>query len=205
MQPTYFTIASMTTILHTNQPMLQPPGKGLPLYELLVARLLVWWRYSRTSRQEAAATFKFEKEEILRLSRELDQTAAARPVLIKRLRGLEDSSRFWSVYMTVDHLRIVNTEVATIIQDLVLGVSPQHIATTKGVKPSSSANAATLNDFADACTRFEEIANKAQELKTPMTWKHPWFGELDAQQWHFFAGFHMQLHRRQILAIRDNL
>jgi hypothetical protein len=38
-----------------------------------------------------------------------------------------------------------------------------------------------------------------------LTWKHPWFGELDAQQWHFFAGFHMHLHRRQILAIRENL
>ena len=195
----------MTTIPHTSQPILQPPGKGLPFYELLVARLLVWWRYNRTSRQEADAAFKFEKEEILRLSRELDQTAAARPILIKRLRGLEDSSRFWSVYMTVDHLRIVNTEVATIIQDLVLGARPQHVATTKAVKPSGSADVSTLNDFERACNRFEEIANKAQDLRTHMTWKHPWFGELDAQQWHFFAGFHMHLHRRQILAIRENL
>lgn len=205
MQPTYFTIASMTTIPHTNQPILQPPGKGLPLYELLVARLLVWWRYNRTSRQEAAAAFHFEKEEILRLSRELDQTAAARPILIKRLRRLEDSSRFWSVYMTVDHLRIVNNGVASIIHDLVLGVRPQHIVTTKGVKPSSSADVATLNEFQDACNRFEEIANQAKDLRTQLTWKHPWFGELDAQQWHFFAGFHMHLHRRQILAIRENL
>jgi hypothetical protein len=107
--------------------------------------------------------------------------------------------------MTVDHLRIVNTEVATIIQDLILGVRPQHIATTKGVKPSTSADAATLNDFEHACNRFEEITNNAQDLRTNMTWKHPWFGELDAQQWHFFAGFHMHLHRRQILAIRENL
>jgi hypothetical protein len=73
------------------------------------------------------------------------------------------------------------------------------------VKPSGSADATTLNDFEHACNRFEEIANSAKDLKTQMTWKHPWFGELNAQQWHFFAGFHMRLHRRQILAIRETL
>jgi hypothetical protein len=195
----------MTTTPHSNHPILQPPGKGLPGYELLVARLLVWCRYIRTSREEAAAVFQFEKGEILRLARELDSQVAARPTLIKRLRGLEDSSRFWSVYMTVDHLRIVNTEVATIIQDLVLGVRPQRIATTKGVKPSSLADVTTLSGFEQACNRFEEISNNSKDLRTQMTWNHPWFGELNAQQWHFFAGFHMHLHRRQILAIREKL
>jgi hypothetical protein len=107
--------------------------------------------------------------------------------------------------MTVDHLRIVNNGVASIIQDLVLGVRPQHIVTTEGVKPRSSADATTLSEFQDACNRFEEIANQAKNLRTQMTWKHPWFGELDAQQWHFFASFHMQLHRRQILTIREHL
>jgi hypothetical protein len=29
-------------------------------------------------------------------------------VLIARPRGLEDSSRYWSVWMTLDHLRIVH-------------------------------------------------------------------------------------------------
>jgi hypothetical protein len=56
---------------------------------------------------------------------------------------------------------------------LVLGVRPQHIATTKGVKPSSPADETALNDFEQACNRFEEVSNIAKDLKTQMTWKPP--------------------------------
>ncbi|MBX3389322.1 MAG: hypothetical protein KF691_07680 [Phycisphaeraceae bacterium] len=48
----------------------------------------------------------------------LSAGAAAERVLIPRLRGLEDSSRYWSVWMMLDHLRIVNSQVAMVIASL---------------------------------------------------------------------------------------
>lgn len=39
-------------------------------------------------------------------------------VLIKRITGIEDSSRFWSVYMVLDHLLIVDRLTIKIMESL---------------------------------------------------------------------------------------
>ena len=41
-----------------------------------------------------------------------------RRVLIRRPPGLEDSSRYWSAFMTLEHLRIVHREMVRIIDAL---------------------------------------------------------------------------------------
>jgi len=62
-------------------------------------------------------------------------------VLIDRLPGLEDSSRCWSVWMTLDHLRITNAAFAEVITQLRNGQIPPGKASTAAVKPSETANA----------------------------------------------------------------
>jgi hypothetical protein len=186
-------------------PKLQPPGKGLPKIELFLARLLVGWKARQTERAEAAANFEFEKAEILRLVRNIDPNSGAKQVLIKRLRGLEDSSRFWSIYMTIDHLRIVNEGTADLIVTLANGERPKRVVSTADVKPSAAAERSSVQEFERVCNRFQETVQSIANLKTNLTWPHPWFGELNAERWHFFAGFHMSLHRQQILAIQRQL
>jgi hypothetical protein len=39
-------------------------------------------------------------------------------VLIDRVVGLEDSSRYWTVFMVLDHLRIVDEGISQIIKTL---------------------------------------------------------------------------------------
>jgi hypothetical protein len=186
-------------------PILQAPGKGLPKYELFMARLLVSWKAKRTSRAEAASIFEFEKTEILRLTRNINPNLGSKQVLIKRLRGLEDSSRFWSIFMTVQHLNIVNQGTTDIIMALAKGEKPKRVVSTSDVKPSTSADSSTVQEFERVCNKFQVTIQEIANLQTNITCAHPWFGELNAERWHFFTGFHMSLHKQQILAIQKQL
>ncbi len=84
---------------------LAPPGAGLPKPEWFIARLIFGWFRRARSRGDLAAMFEEERERILLLAGSCDPANGTRRTLIKRLPGLEDSSRDWSVFMTLEHLR----------------------------------------------------------------------------------------------------
>jgi len=181
---------------------LDAPGKGLPKTELWIARIIVGWRARRASREESVSLFARERQEIVRLARIESDEEGSRRVLIKRLRGMEDSSRFWSVFMTLDHLRIVNEGTAGLIGQLARGETPARVVGTADVKPSPSADISVIEQFEHSCEHFEKTVAAIADLRTNLRWPHPWFGPLDAAKWHFFTAFHMGLHRTQIEAIR---
>ena len=184
-------------------PRLQPPGAGLPAPELFVARLLFHWQAWRATRAGAAALFTRQRVAILRLARGVDPAEGGRRVLITRLPGLEDSSRHWSVFMTVDHLRIVNAQIAEVIRLLGRGEAPTFAASTAAVKPRVGVNDAVIGEFEAACDGLEQAVAGVSDLRTPLRLAHPWFGPLDAAGWHFLAAFHMRLHHCQITMIRQ--
>lgn len=182
-------------------PRLDTPGAGLPGPELWAARVLFRWSLWRSTRAKATDAFVQQRDAILGLVRSCDPAAATRRVLIRRLRGMEDSSRNWSVCMTQDHLRIVNDACAGIIAALTAGKVPPKPASTAAVKPDAEVDLTAITAFEDSCRRFEETVAARPDLATPLKYSHPWFGPLDAAAWHFMAGFHMDLHRRQIARI----
>ena len=184
-------------------PRLSPPGAGLPALELFFARLMVGWKSNRTSRAESESLFASERDAILRIVASCDAATLAKQVLIKRLRGLEDSSRFWSVLMTLDHLRIVNRQISGVIAGLSKGQLPPKPASTAAVKPSETVDASVVQDFEAACEEFRQVVGSIDNLATPVKFAHPWFGHLDGAGWHFMAAFHMRLHRQQIEAILE--
>jgi hypothetical protein len=186
-------------------PKLAAPGAGLPKIEHFFANLMVHWKAARTSREAATATFAEELEAILRLLATVPVNQLGTPVLIKRLPGLEDSSRYWSVLMTVDHLRIVNDEISGIIASLCAGKVPDRVASTATVKPSDAVDASVIPDFEQTCHEFENTVAAQSDLKTKARFAHPWFGPMDAAGWHFMAGFHMSLHRKQMALILAGL
>ena len=47
----------------------------------------------------------------------MDEEAFTKPVLIKRLPGLEDSSRNWSAEMTMEHIQVVTAAALYIIKN----------------------------------------------------------------------------------------
>lgn len=186
-------------------PKLAAPGAGLPWIELQVARLIFRWQFWRSTPESTAALIGAERAEILRLAKSCNETCGARRVLIKRIPGMEDSSRHWSVFMTIDHLRIVNAFLAETITLLGRGEVPDRVASTAAVKPDPDVDATVLRSFDDSCTDIARVAGKIKDLRTATRYAHPWFGPLDAAGWHFMAGFHMRLHRGQIEAILRGL
>jgi len=186
-------------------PKLAAPGAGLPKIERFFANLMIHWKAKRTSREAAAATFATERDAIFKLLRSTPTKRLTTPVLIKRLPGLEDSSRYWSLLMTADHLRIVNDQIAGVIASLCAGKVPAGAASTAAVKPSEQVDSSVIAAFEKTCADFEKTVAAQSNLKTTLTFPHPWFGPMDAAAWHFMTGFHMRLHRKQMELILAGL
>src|SRR6516225_795328 len=103
------------------EPKLAPPGAGLPKVELFMARAIFAWRGRKSTRDGVNVRFQRERHAVRSLACSVDPEAAAQRVLIRRLRGMEDSSRYWSVWMTLEHLRLVHESVNRVIASLAKG------------------------------------------------------------------------------------
>ncbi len=181
----------------TAEPRLAPPGAGLPGIELRIARWQFALRRWMGNRKTFTAAFQKERARIRALIDSSSPKYASERVLIKRLPGLEDSSRYWSVWMTLDHLRIVNTGILRTINLLTRGEAPPGKGSTAAVKPNPQAAKAVLPEYEKSCDKFLEAVSSAA-LNTKVQYEHPWFGLLNASGWHALAGSHMSIHRRQI-------
>jgi hypothetical protein len=187
------------------EPKLDAPGAGLPAIEHLIGRTIFAWRRIRGTRETFNADFQRERERIHRIVSALTEEDAARRVLIKRPPGLEDSSRYWSVWMALDHLRIVHGSMIRIIGALTKGVVPPGQASTAMVKPSPDVTRAVVAEYEISCADLLAAVAVAPDLKTSARYMHPWFGALDAAGWHALAAGHIKIHRLQIERIIEGL
>ncbi len=167
-----------------SEPQLAPPGAGLPKIELVIARLIFAAQRMTGNRESFTARFQQERANIRRLAQGLDAESAARRVLIQRPPGLEDSSRYWSVWMTLDHLRIMHGGINRIISSLTKGVKPPGAASTAAVKPSPQVTGAVVAEYEKSCDDLLATVATAGNLKTTVHYTHPWFGPLNAVGWH---------------------
>src|SRR6478735_6140890 len=145
------------------EPQLAPPGAGLPALELFIGRLLFALRRRTGDRDSFHAHFQNERAKIRALVARFDPEAAARRVLIRRPRGLEDSSRHWSMWMTLDHLRIVNAQIGQVIAALAQGRVPARTASTAAVKPSPEADAAVAESYEQGCDELLATAARIDD------------------------------------------
>ena len=182
-------------------PKLAAPGAGLPGIELQIARILFTLRAWTHDRQRIDARFRQERALVAELVRSCPAGRLGERVLIPRPRGLEDSSRHWSVLMTLDHLRIVNLACASIIRELSEGRVPSGRASTADVKPGLDATESVLATYEASCDEVLAAVASAKNLDDPARFPHPWFGPMSARRWHVLAAVHLGLHRRQIEAI----
>ncbi len=182
-------------------PQLAPPGAGLPTIELWAARLMFALVRLRGNRETFITKFTQERAAIHALVDSCPEAKRGERVLITRLRGLEDSSRNWSVWMTLDHLRITNAAFVRVITELTQARVPQGKASTAAVKPSATAAASVEADYERSCDGVLAVLAETPNLKTEQHFAHPWFGPLDALGWAAIAGTHMGIHRAQIQSI----
>lgn len=179
-------------------PPLAAPGAGLPRLEMLILRNLFHGRVRTGSPASFNKQFTAERERIRSLIAGLSEAAGARQILIRRPAGLEDSSRRWSVWMTLEHLRIMHKAIAGLAHSLNQGIVPVGEASTAAVKPSEGMTAAVVPAYEASCDAVLQALNEAPEETASLTFPHPWFGPLNVKGWHAMTALHLGIHRRQI-------
>jgi hypothetical protein len=205
LQVKYFHFESMSSVDVSSEPSLAPPGAGLPRPELWIARWLFGRACRRTSAEEARRLMAVEQKWILKRVGAVPASQLGERVLIPRPRGLEDSSRYWSILMTLEHLRIVNEAVAAVIGELLAGEVRPRATGTAEVKPSPAVGRDVLERFPESCERVLEAVGERESLPSDPRYAHPWFGPMGPDRWLVLVPFHLRLHRRQIEAIAERL
>jgi len=181
---------------------LAPPGAGIPALEVLLGKVM--FAYFRTTRTPELANKHFHAEAgaMLRMARSLSPDVANTPVLIPRVMGIEDSSRNWSVLMTLDHLVIVNTGILEIIDALSGERLYNRRISIADLKPRPEQQSLeTIGKFARTTQNYFNRLSQIRNLKSSARHAHPWFGPMDALGWHWLAALHNTIHRRQIQKI----
>lgn len=198
----------MTASTPQHEPHLQPPGAGLPFVQGL---LLKYWLYPRLIKNydgnASLDAMLRETARIIALAAPLDEEAFFRRVLVDPLPGLEDSSRFWSVAMVMEHLVICMRPMTHIAETLAAGKAMNIEVSTAAVKPkggrtlSKAQWIALFDDVTNECAgRLRPIAARsdvAQPARTAPRVRHPFFGPVHARGWIWVMGVHPTTHRRQ--------
>ena len=117
------------------------------------------------------------------------------------MQGIEASSCDWSVLMVVDHLNQVNKTMVEVIRSLKSSSEPFQIVRIQDYKPNEEVGAEAIDQFREGNKRYWAFAQSHMPLRTNLTHRHPWFGELDGHAWHCLAAVHQRIHLRQIYKI----
>jgi hypothetical protein len=188
----------------TDEPKLAKPGAGLPLIEWAMARYVIMPKlFKTTTKEKAISLFTDESEKIVGLMKDLDCSKLTERRLVPRLRGLEDSSRYWSIAMAMEHLIIVSNLMREAFVQLSNGNTQLPKIGTADVKPSTDVDSAEIiNKFETMARHFiEDASNSNLDAHPRATHAHPWFGPLNAHQWLVMGGVHESIHRVQIQKI----
>jgi len=183
---------------------LAPPGAPLPLLQQLVLRYIVGPHLAgRTTWEQDQARFSEAGNKILEIVQGKSSASLARQVLVPPMRGLEDSSRFWSAAMAMDHLLIVGKQIGAVTVALSKGVTPPGKASTATVKPTTQRDPEEVRaEFALFVeNHMGEVLGRVENRESSLTFAHPWFGPLTAKKWFWLLGEHQNIHLKQLLEI----
>jgi hypothetical protein len=145
---------------------LAPPGTGLPALERFVGNILLNLRRWTGTRESFHSKIERERLLIRLLLERVQSDSGGRRILIPRILGLEDSSRNWSVWMVLDHLRIVHCEITSVLTDLVDGRCPATVTSIAAVKPSPECGPEVSALYNASCEQLQNAALSANDLRT---------------------------------------
>lgn len=190
------------------EPRLDRPGAGVPWWQRLAGKyVLLPWACARLTWASVPDVMEGQARQLLRLGETLDEEARTRCVLIRPQIGLEDSSRYYSWAMVLEHLTITGRGTMEIVVDLIEGRAPSIVVRTADLKARGGRSSAAA--IAEYQTMLAEFRRRTQvdesRRRSALRHEHPWFGPLDVYQWLCFAPFHQTLHVRQARAIVERL
>lgn len=186
----------------------EKPKGSIPWYQQLIMRVYVGPVVSARSKvEENNRAIEKLSRKILDLTAELPEKQQLTPVLVPPQVGLEESSRYWSATMTLEHLLSGARDMQDIIVTLARGEKPQRPVSLAGLKPKGDLQAGEVySEFEEFMAQVPAtIVDAIGDGDTTLTHAHPWFGELTARQWHWLMVAHLALHYKQLKNIRRGL
>ncbi len=196
---------TMSTLI---EPKLAPPGAGIPWPQGLVLRFIIApFIAGRTDWAVSEYRFKKLTAKIVAELAGLSEKDLTTKILVPPQKGLEDSSRYWSVAMVLEHLVIVGKEISYAITELTSGRVPQGKADTATVKPiGTMSSLESVTEFKKfALQDYESLVSMTKNKDSRLRFKHPWFGNITAKQWFWVLSIHHSLHLKQIREIKKRL
>jgi hypothetical protein len=200
----------MTKIFKDSQEIitdLDKAGEGIFTVKVFFAKHLLFpLLNSVLSWDKAWDMYEVEGQKIIALCEHLNEESLFERVLVPKLFGLEDNSRYYSVAMTLEHLLMVGMALQVRILLLSRGKKVQNHVKIEDVKPYKKIDSQVLENFKDFLTNYREKLNKnIENIHIDNTSQHPWFGAFNPKQWSILALVHQIVHRREIEAIVKGL
>ncbi len=160
----------------------------------LLNRIVSWDR--------ALDIFEKEGEKVLSLARSMEKDELFERVLVPKLFGLEDNSRYYSVAMVLEHLLVVGTALQDRIPSLSQGKSLDKEIKIEDYKPYMEIDDSIIEQYESFLHGFrKELEENIDNIYLENRHEHPWFGELKSKDWSVMGAIHQMVHRRQIEAI----
>lgn len=199
---------SLSSQTSTQEPVLAPPGAGIPVQQKIMMRFFVKpFVAGRTPWEASEANFHKMNKKIFAAMDGLTDSQLTTRILVPPQIGLEDSSRYWSIKMVLEHLLIVSEQMMLLIPALSKGFIPDQKADIAKMKPK---NELSLNDTITRfkkmiTTDFEKLNSSIKDRNSSAKFYHPWFGNMTAKQWYWLLAMHHGLHLKQIREIKKRL
>jgi len=186
---------------------LAPAGEGLPTYKRVAAKYVMFPLLNHfVSWDKAWDVYDKEGTKIIAMASVLNQEQLFKRVLVPKLFGLEDNSRYYSVAMVIEHLLIVGQALTVRIPILSKGKKLPNQVAIEDVKPYTDINKEIVAQFANFMGSYrEKLDANVENIHIDNASDHPWFGAFNPKQWSILGMVHQTVHRRQIEAIIKRL
>lgn len=186
---------------------LEAPGAGLPFLDSLLMRFYVGPFVSkRGTVEENWKRFDRINKKIMEMVQPLSFEQIHKKILVPKLKGIEDSSRFWSVAETLEHIEMVGDSVCEGIEFLQNGIVPEKAANVAEYKPKGKYNGVDPRPAFEAFNKRIQDRLKGKKISLdPPFYRHPWLGMLSSQQWQWLLSGHSGIHYNQIKHILKQL
>jgi hypothetical protein len=188
-------------------PKLDKPGAGLPFPDKYVVR---WWIgpfvSRRADKDRNLRLFATAGKRVLKEFAEIPASQRDSKVLVPKLRGVEDSSRFWCANEVLEHLMITGVPIRGLIETLAKGGTSDYEVKIENFKPKGRYAGR------DASVDFKAFLAETAAALDPLdirdagpTHRHPWMGPFNALQWTWVLAGHTGIHLAQLQAIKKGL
>ncbi|WP_457607964.1 DinB family protein [Nitratifractor sp.] len=186
---------------------LPPAGAGIPSYVKISGRYLLFPLLDRVlSWEKTWEIYEREGRRVVELASSLEREALMRRVLVPRLFGLEENSRYYSAAMVIEHLLIVGEALVGRIPPLSRGETLPDEVRIEEVKPYREIDERVVERFAGFLSGYRErLESDLGDIHRSNYSSHPWFGPFNPKRWATLGMVHQIVHRRQMEAILRRL